>query len=403
MNGQLFCFLRTAIQWLVACIGGLALGHVHAQDELWVLSEAPPSLGVIDMVTFDHEELITFSDAGFATDLEIRGDEAIVVLENRVVKVDLLSGQILADTELIGAQEAALLEDGTVVVTRGGVDDAWQPLELTSHLVWLDGDDLGLEGELLPTEGPTLPSQEITVVDGKVYIAVNNGWAWGQEAGRLGCWDVEEDTYSEWDLGEGAENPVALHVFEGDVFTVNNGDWTSTSVSRVAMADMSAVETVVLENVSAGCNASTFVDSKLAIQISGEHGLRVLNPSAMDWEEEVLNAGDSTAYSLIAHPEYGWTCAGVTDYVTYGEVQIRTSGGDFLATVPVGVSPGTLAWRSTEVSSIDHPRDMHKLEDVRGSWDVLGRAGEVAVPGMPALRLERTDDGSVRKVIRIQH
>ena len=403
MNGQLFCFLRTAIQWFVACIGGLALGHVHAQDELWVLSEAPPSLGVIDMVTLDHEELITFSDAGFATDLEIRGDEAIVVLENRVVKVDLLSGQILADTELIGAQEAALLEDGTVVVTRGGVDDAWQPLELTSHLVWLDGDDLGLEGELLPTEGPTLPSQEIKVVDGKVYIAVNNGWAWGQEAGRLGCWDVEEDTYSEWDLGEGAENTVALHVFEGDVFTVNNGDWTSTSVSRVAMADMSAVETVVLENVSAGCNASTFVDSKLAVQISGEHGLRVLNPSAMDWEEEVLNAGDSTAYSLIAHPEYGWTCAGVTDYVMYGEVQIRTSGGDLLATVPVGVSPGTLAWRRTEVSSVDHPRDLHKLEDVRGSWDVLGRAGEVAVPGMPSLRLERTDDGSVRKVIRIQH
>ena len=201
----------------------MALGHVQAQNQLWVLCETPPSLGVIDMFTFDHEELITFSDAGYATDLEIRGDEAIVVLENRVVKVDLLSGQILAEAELLGAQEAALLEDGTVMVTRGGVDDAWQPLELTSHLVWLDGDDLGLEGELLPTEGPTLPSQEITVVDGKVYIAVNNGEAWGQEAGRLGCWNVEEDTYSEWDLGEGAENPVALHVLDGDVFTVNNG------------------------------------------------------------------------------------------------------------------------------------------------------------------------------------
>ena len=109
--------------------------------------------------------------------------------------------------------------------------------------------------ELLPEEGPTLPSQEVMVVDGKVYIAVNNGWVWGQEAGRLGCWDVAEDTYSEWDLGEGAENPVALHVFEGDLFTVNNGDWSSTSVTRASLGDLSSTVTVALDGVSAGCNA----------------------------------------------------------------------------------------------------------------------------------------------------
>ena len=322
--------------------------NASAQNELWVLNEFPPSLGVINMVTFDYEELITFSDASFATDLEIRGDEAFVVLENSVVKVDLLSGQILADTELLGAQEAALLEDGRVVVTRGGVDDAWQPLELNSHLVWLDGDDLNLVGELAPTEGPSMPSKELKIAAGKVYIAVNNAWTWGEEVGRMGCWDPIEGTYEEWDLGDDARTPWTMHVFEGDVFTVNNGDWTSTSVSRVAMADMSDVETVVLENVSAGCNASTFVDSKLAVQIAGELGLRVLNPAAMDWEEEVLNEGVPAVYSLIAHPEYGWTCAGVTDYATYGEVQIRTSGGDLLAAVPVGLAPGTLAWRNAD-------------------------------------------------------
>ena len=174
----------------------------QAQNELWVLNETPPSLGRVDLTSFAYQEVLSFEDVGYATDLEIQNDAAVVVLENRVVKVDLTSGQIVADTELLGAQEAALLEDGTVVVTRGGLDDAWQPLNLTSYLVWLDGDDLGLEGELLPTEGPTLPSQEVMVVDGKVYIAVNNGWVWGQEAGRLGCWDVAEDIYSEWDLGK---------------------------------------------------------------------------------------------------------------------------------------------------------------------------------------------------------
>ena len=118
----------------------------------------------------------------------------------------------------------------------------------------------------------------------------------------MAVWDVEvlifvdpiEGTYEEWDLGDDARTPWTMHVFEGDVFTVNNMEiGRCTSVSRVAMADMSDVEARcgVLENVSAGCNASTFVDSKLAVQIAGELGLRVLNPAAMDWEKEVLNEG----------------------------------------------------------------------------------------------------------------
>ena len=82
---------------------------VQAQNELWVLNETPPSLGRIDMTSFTYQEVLSFEDAGFATDLEIYDDVAVVVLENRVVKVDLISGQIVADTELLGAQEAALL------------------------------------------------------------------------------------------------------------------------------------------------------------------------------------------------------------------------------------------------------------------------------------------------------
>ena len=395
--------LRNA-QGVTAVVTSLLISiAAQAQHELWVLSETPPSLGWVDLTSFAYEEVLSFEDAGFATDLEIQGDAAVIVLENRVVKVDLTSGQIVADTELLGAQEAALLEDGTVVVTRGGLDDAWQPLNLTSHLVWLDADDLGLEGELLPSEGPTLPSQEVMVVDGKVYIAVNNGWAWGQEVGRLGCWDVEEDTYSEWDLGEGAENPVALHVLDGDLFTVNNGDWSSTSVTRASLGDLSSTVTLALDGVSAGCNASAFVDSKLAVQISGENGLRLLDGPSMIWEEgTLLNADAPSAYSLITHPTYGWTCAGVTDHESFGEIQIRTAEGEWLATVPVGVSPGSLAWRSSEVSNLEEVT-FPATTTAAGEWDGLGREAGNVIPGMPALRIVRTAHGQVQKTIQISN
>ena len=77
-------------------------------------------MGRIDLTSFSYEELLSFDNVGYATDLEIQGDLAVVVLENRVVKVDLSTGQMLADVELLGAQEATVLDDGTVVVTRGG-------------------------------------------------------------------------------------------------------------------------------------------------------------------------------------------------------------------------------------------------------------------------------------------
>lgn len=376
----------------------------QAQNELWVLNETPPSLGRVDLTSFAYEEVLSFEDAGYATDLEIRSDAAVVVLENRVVKVDLTSGQIVADTELLGAQEAALLEDGTVVVTRGGLDDAWQPLDLTSFLVWLDADDLGLEGELSPAEGPTLPCQEVMVVDGKVYVAVNNGWAWGQEVGRVGCWNLDDDTYEEWDLGEGAENPVALHLFDGNLFTVNNGDWSGTSVTRASLDDLSSPETVALDGVSAGCNASAFVDTKLAVQISGENGLRLLDGPSMVWEEgTVLNVDAPSAYSLITHPTYGWTCAGVTDYVTFGEIQIRTAEGALLAMIPVGVSPGSLAWRSSDVSNLGESPLPVAACRAQGEWDGLGRAARNVIPGMPALRIVRTTNGQVQKTIKAAH
>ena len=78
--------------------------------------------------------------------------------------------------------------------------------------------------------------------------------------------------------------------------------------------------------------------------------MRLLDSPTMAWEEgEVLNQAAPSAYSLAVHPQYGWTFTGVTDYVTFGEVQVRTTTGELLATVPVGISPGTLVWSSEAV------------------------------------------------------
>lgn len=399
-----------------ATLGVLAAGLVSqvslAQDELWVLNDGrfdwatgevmeAPSLGHISMSTLEYTSLMSFEGASFATDLEIAGNVAVVVLENRVVKVDLMSGQILASADLLGAQEATLLSDGTVVVTRGGVDPVtYEPLPLESYLVWLDGADLTFEGELVPSEGPSAPSQEIAVLDDVVYVGVNNGWEWGQEVGRVGRWSPQDGTYEEWDLGEDATNPVALHVRDGQLFTVNNGDWSSTTVTRVSFGETTVVETAGLANVSAGCNASAFVGDDLALQIDGETGLRLLNGTSLTWSESILNPQAPAAYSMAVHAQYDWVCSGVTDFVTFGEVHIHTTSGDLIATVPVGTAPGTLVWRTNPVSAVEvqpHPVD---AETQAGAWDAQGRSVHDGIPGMPQLRIERLANGQVVKTLR---
>jgi hypothetical protein len=400
-----------------AMLGALTMGLMGnpalAQDELWILNEGrfdwttgevteAPSLGYIDMATLDYQQLLEFDGAAFAMDLEIAGDVAVVVLENRVVKVDLTSGQILASADLLGAQEAALLSDGTVVVTRGGVDPlTYEPLQLASFVVWLDGADLAFEGELVPSQGPSVPSQEIVVLDDVVYVGVNNGWEWGQEVGRLGRWSPQDGTYEEWDLGEDASNPVALHIRDGQLFTVNNGDWSSTSVTRVSLDQIPVVETAVLANVSAGCNASAFVGDDLALQIEGETGLRLLNGGTLLWSADILNPQSSAAYSLAVHNEYGWLCSGVTDFASFGEVQIHTPNGDLIATVPVGIAPGTLVWRTNPVSGLELQPSPSGAAAAAGAWDAQGRSIRDAVPGLPHLQLERLESGKVVKTVRV--
>ena len=177
------------------------------------------------------------------------------------MKVDLATGDVLAEVALEGAQELALL-DGKVYVTRGGLDPVtWGPLDLESHLVWLSADDLSLEGELPLASGPQYACQAICIHNGLVVVGVNNGWVWGGEVGLVGTFDPASGMYTEVDLGDTGKNPVALHEVNGAVLSVNNGDWSSTSVSRVVAGETLEASTEVLADVAAGCNASAVVSA----------------------------------------------------------------------------------------------------------------------------------------------
>jgi hypothetical protein len=71
--------------------------------------------------------------------------------------------------------------------------------------------------------------------------------------------------------------------------------------------------------------------------------------------------------------------------------------------IPVGVSPGSLAWRSSEVSNLGESPLPVAACRAQGEWDGLGRAARNVIPGMPALRIVRTTNGHIQKTIQVAH
>jgi len=391
--------------WITAMLTAGLQFFATAQDRLWVLNEGrydwvngsievPPSLGYVDADTWTYHEFAVFESARFATDVELTEEHVFVALEGRVVKLNLESGFLEAQAEVLGVQELALSPEGILYLTRGGIDaTTYEPLALSSFVAWLDADDLSWGGELNSAEGPAYPSQEIAWAEGQVFVGVNNGWAWQAEVGKVGVLDLAEGTYEEHDLGEGASNPVALHFHNGSLFTVNNGDWSGTSVSKLDLNGTPNVITIELEGVSAGCNASAVVGDRLALQVQSEAGLRSLDLDSWTWETEGLNEGAESAYSMTVHPQWEWICTGTTDFVAEGHVEIQASDGTLLSEVEVGVAPGTLVWQqAASASSIERP--VSSVQSVHPSLtDLSGRALREVPTGAGVAGIQLVFDG----------
>ena len=390
----------------------LAVGLTQAQSQLYVLNEGrfdwtngviaeAPSLGVIDLATSNYTQITSFDSIAFATDLEVQGGQGYVCLENTIMKVDLATGDVLAEVALEGAQELALLDD-KVYVTRGGLDQVtWGPLDLESHLVWLSADDLSLEGELPLASGPQYACQAICIHNGLVVVGVNNGWVWGGEVGLVGTFDPASGTYTEVDLGDTGKNPVALHEVNGAVLSVNNGDWSSTSVSRVVAGETLEASTEVLTDVAAGCNASAVVSAnRLALQIDQEAGLRLVDGATGLGTGEILNPEATSAYSLAIHPTSDFTYSGVTDFVTEGHVDIHDDLGNLIGSVQVGIAPGTLVWGE---AATDNVNEHQVVARPAGTYDLQGRsvAPHQATPGQVLLHVDSRGTVTKEVVVRI--
>jgi hypothetical protein len=284
----------------------------------------PVTIGSYDPSTQIYSVVSTLNGMRFGSDLIIDGNFYYVAADSKIYKMDLNTHQELSSVVCPGVRNLGIYQN-KLVATRGEYLTTYD-----SYLHIYDATTLSLIQAIDTISGPKWASQNI-VVDGSVaYIAINNGYEWGNEKGLIGKLNLDNLSYgNEVDLGPDGKNPDNLMKSGDFLYTVNNKDWSNASVSKVALNGSSTV-TVNLQSVATGCGTSALRDDKLVYQISMETTLNEFDINLMNLSGPI--SGHSiNYYELAQEPVSGQLYTSETDFFSFGNFN-------------VGISPGTIVF-----------------------------------------------------------
>ena len=398
---------------LFAFIASFFVANTLAQTEIlngvWVLNEGvqdwntgemivPASVGVYDPLTELYADVLVFEEADFTTSILIEGGFAYVGADNKIFKIDLDTYAVDAEVEVQGVRHLAY-HDGLIYMTRGDVDPVtWASVEFDSYFLWFDAETLEQVGQLPYEEGVGFASEGVSIVDGQAYVAINNGFSWAQEVGIVGIYDIATGVYEEHDLGDDGKNPAHIKVVDGGVVTVNNTDWSTTSLSKVDLVDLGAesdtVSTQFVEGVAAGCNAAAILGDEILFQVSAELGMRRAATLDLTPVEGAWGPAELSYYRMATDPINGDVYATATNFAaeTSGIVHILNGAGELVNTFEAGEVPGGIAFDVRLIQSVDEfGLDQNTII---GEYDLMGREW---IEGSRGIKLAKMSDGSVVK------
>ena len=297
----------------------------------------PVTIGSYDPSTQIYSVVSTLNGMRFGSDLIIDGNFYYVAADSKIYKMDLNTHQELSSVVCPGVRNLGIYQN-KLVATRGEYLTTYD-----SYLHIYDATTLSLIQAIDTISGPKWASQNI-VVDGSIaYIAINNGYEWGNEKGLIGKLNLDNLSYgNEVDLGPDGKNPDNLMKSGDFLYTVNNKDWSNASVSKVALNGSSTV-TVNLQSAATGCGTSALRDDKLVYQISMETTLNEFDINLMNLSGPI--SGHSiNYYELAQEPVSGQLYTSETDFFSFGKIHIFDDNNTELSNFNVGISPGTIVF-----------------------------------------------------------
>ncbi len=359
----------------------------------------PVTIGSYDIDSNNYTEVAIIDGARFASDLIINGNNFYVAADNKILKFDLDSYELLEEVEVPGVRHLAINND-KLYVSRGDYDPVtFGPILFDSYFHIYNKNDLSLITALDNINGPQWSTQNIIIKDNLVYVTINNGFEWGNEKGLIGVVSGDNDEYLwEIDLGEDGKNPDNLMIKDNYLITVNNKDWSGSSVSKIDLSTVCAscnneANTQNLSELSTGCGTSNLRGDYLNYQISSDTELYKYDFETMETtgvEENIsLNF-----YELAQNPLDDHMFASNTDFFSYGQIYIYDNENNLINSFNTGVSPGTIVFdvRSEQEVNLNEHLSYNKLIK---KINLLGQETQLNT----GLIIEIYENGEVKKKI----
>jgi hypothetical protein len=294
----------------------------------------PVSVGSYDPTSNLYTELFTIEDARYASDMVIDGDRYFVAADDQLLSYDLNTHELIATATVPGVRKIAVWND-QVLVTRGEY-----LVSLDNHLQVMDRSTLELLYAISVDDIP-YTTEGISIVDNQAFVAVNNGFDFGNEVGQLAIIDLEaQQLESIVELGANGNNPDNLMLDGEYIYTLNNKDYTGSSVSAYRLSD-GTLTTTDLINISAGCGTSVLYEGAIYYQELFGTTLSKYNPLTTEVETET-EFGQSF-YALEFDELNNLMYVTTTDFFSYGNLLVFDAAGNLLHEVSTGVSPGNIA------------------------------------------------------------
>jgi hypothetical protein len=297
----------------------------------------PVTIGKYDPISQSYSVVDTLEGMRFASDLIIDGNFYYVAADSKIFKMDLNTHQEISSVTCPGVRNLGFYQN-KLVATRGEYLTTYD-----SYLHVYDASTMSLITAIDTVQGPKWATQNIIIDGSSAYIAVNNGYEWGNEKGIIGKLDLNALTYgNEVDLGPDGKNPDNLVKVGSFLYSVNNKDWSGSSVSKIAL-DGTSNSTVNIAAASTGCGTSAIRDNKLVYQISMETTLNEFDINLMNAVGPV-NGHTLNYYELAQEPVSGNLFTSETDFFSFGKVYVFDVNNNELTNFNVGISPGTIVF-----------------------------------------------------------
>ncbi|MEO8146695.1 MAG: T9SS type A sorting domain-containing protein [Bacteroidia bacterium] len=320
-------FAQTSVNQVIILNEGYYNFSTGNQDVLVTIGSYDPASHIY--TTFE-----TIAGAQFASDVIVDGNYIYAACSNGIRKYDKITRQLLYTNTTTGVRKMAVWNN-ELLVTRGDY------LVLNNNYFQsYNTSDLSFNYQIDNVIGPAFSTEGIAVYGDSCFIALNNGFNFPNYVGKIGVIYLPTHTYArEFDLGTIGVNPDYLTINNGEIYTVNNRDFSNASISKYEI-NSGALSTTDLM-VSSGCGTSVYANNDLLFQVSGEQNLKKFSTSSLTTYDSLMI--NQPIYGMAHDAVNNLLYAGVTDFYSYGKILVYNNSGSVVDSFLVGVSPGNIA------------------------------------------------------------